>query len=534
MLGVTRDIHEAHEAALALKRDAAILAQLMDAVVVTDQAYCILSVNEAYERIFGWAKADAVGQHALFRLKGPARAEGQCILDRVLRGESVDLEWEDYRSDGSRVWIHWRAQPLFDEHGHLSGTVNVGRDISEQKAAAERHRQLQQQLFHAQKMDTLGTLAGGIAHDLNNILAVIFGFNELAAKHANESAETRHYHEQIIKAGVRGRELVKRILAFSRFEEPQRLPVHLAEVIADAVKFMRATLPATVEVISEVPSGLSPVLADPHQLCQVLLNLATNAAHAMDHRGQFSLRLRPADFPRARPMATGVLAAGCYYVIEAEDTGHGIAPELVSRVFDPFFSTKKEGEGTGLGLSVVRAIVDGHGGRVDVHSEPGRGARFAVYLPRSPVGTATPLAAPASTPLPKGSGQTVAVIDDDTQIAAVTVAGLQRIGYQSMSFESAQRFWGVFSVAPSGIDAIVTDQTMPGMTGLELVRRLREEGHDLPVLLVTGFSVQVRPETAKEYPRLSLLRKPYGLNELAGALHDLLSLQVAEEGRSKP
>lgn len=524
MLGITRDIHEAHEAALAVRRDAAILAQLQDAVITTDADYRIVSVNDAYETIFGWKKEEALDRHALYRVPEFARPEAKRVFDRVLRGESVAFDWEDYRRDGSRVWIRWRARPFLDDRGRLIGTVNVGSDISPQMAAAERQRELQQQLFHAQKMDTLGTLAGGIAHDLNNILAAIFGYSELAAMRASDNPEVRHFNEQIVKAGVRGRELVKRILSFSRFEEPERRPVRLAEVIGDAAKFIRATLPATVEMVAEpVPDDLPPVLADPHQLCQVLLNLATNAAHAMDHRGQFILRVRSENLGEPRAVATGELAAGRYFVVEAADTGHGIPPAVLPRIFEPFFTTKQEGEGTGLGLSVVRAIIEGHGGRIDVRSEPGQGACFLIYLPQAAAPPVTPAVSAPTRQIPRGDNQTIAIIDDEAQIASAMAAGLQRLGYQVTTFDSALKFWALFRIAPNGIDAIVTDQTMPGMTGLELVRRLREEGHEIPVLVITGFSVQIRPETVQQFTHLSVLRKPFEYHELGTSVHALFA-----------
>lgn len=504
--------------------DVLILSQLRDAVLVSDGEYRILYANPAFERIFGWKPAQAIGQHATFRFPPHVRSEVEGYLAEVILGKSFAKEWQDFRADGSRVWIHWRCERLLDADGHVIGTVNIGTDISDRKQAEVEREELQQQLFQAQRLDTLGTLAGGIAHDFNNILAVILGFTELAMSRCAPDESMRHMHEQVVVATKRGRDLVSRILSFSRFHHPERRAIDVGEVVADGVKFIRATLPSTVNVETNLPASCPPTLADPHQLHQVLLNLATNASHAMrDHHGTLTLALEARDVQTARSVATGVIAPGKYLVISATDTGCGMDSATLQRVFEPFFTTKKEGEGTGLGLSVVRAIVEGHGGALDVASEPGKGSRFCIYLPVvSGVTMPAVSTEEAFAPRLRARGETIAVIDDEHAMASVTERVLQSFGYTTLSFASAEKFHAAYLTAPAGIDLVVTDQTMPGMTGFEMARRLRDAGHTLPILLMTGFSKQLRSEMVAQLGRATLLRKPFDRTTLGRAVRDLL------------
>lgn len=500
-----------------------ILGQLQDAVLFCDARANIVWVNDAFERLLGWTAAEAIGQPLVFRFPPEARPAIDGRLARVVCGEPLSIEREDYRKDGSQTWIHWRVKRIVDRDGHVIGTVHVGTDINERKQADVERQQLQEQLYQAQKLDTLGALAGGIAHDFNNILAVILGFTELALARGSDEG-MRHMHQQVLTASRRGRELVSRILSFSRFHHPERVPTALTDVIADAARFIRATLPSTITVDTDLPASCPPALIDPNQLHQVLLNFATNGAHAMrDHHGTFTLRLATETLRELRPAATGMIAPGTYHVISASDTGYGMDVAVQRRIFEPFFTTKQEGEGTGLGLSVARAIIEAHGGQIDVESAPGRGATFRLYLPVA-AGVELPVLAPdeAFTPRLRARGETVAIIDDEEAMASVTERVLQSFGYSTLCFRSAEKFHAAFLTAPTGIHLLVTDQTMPGMTGLELARRLREAGHSLPILLMTGFSKQLRPELVTQLGHAALLRKPFERSDLGRMIRELL------------
>lgn len=524
MLGITRDIHASRVARDQLRRDAQILAQLHDVVVYCDPEHRIVSVNDAYERTFGWSRQEATGNPVWFRrtreLAGPAKA----WLDRVLQGESAVGEWEDCRRNGEPMWMNWRSTRLLDANGTVLGTVSVGTEITEQKRIEQERAKLQDQLFHSQRLETLGTLAGGIAHDFNNILGAIFGFTELAIAASGDNPQTRHLHEQVMKAGERARELVKRILSFSRFNEPHRQAVRLTDVVSEAAKFIRASLPATIELHTDLP-GESPVTqADPNQFHQVLLNLATNAAHAMpDQRGHFRLRVGPCETKEARLVATGILPAGQYVTIDAIDDGAGMEESVRGRIFDPFFTTKKAGMGTGLGLSVVRAIVHGHGGQIDVASVPGRGTTFTLFIPVADEPKIMPeQRGPEDIEPLRGSGERVAVIDDEDAIRLVTEKTLQAYGYKPESFADAASFLAAFNTEPGRFAVVVTDQTMPGITGDQIINLLRRQGSQIPVLLMSGYSKRLESQSLSAVPGLRLLRKPFDSVELARAVKDLI------------
>lgn len=528
VVAVFRDVSERKLAEADLQRDARILAQLQDVVIYCDAACRIAYVNDAFEAVFGWSKASAIGQDLTYRM--PAHAGNHEIHNfhrRVLGGGAFTGEWEDYRANGSRVWVQWRCQPIVDSAGKLTGVINIVTDIDARKRAEIEREQLQRQVIQAQRMDTLGSLAGGIAHDFNNILSVIFGFTEIAIATTNPGDQSKHYHLQVLNAAERARELVKRILSFSRFHEPERRPVCLKGLVEDALKFIRAALPSTVEMTAEFECDCPPTLADSHQLQQVLMNLATNSAHAIgDDKGCLSLRLRCETLRTETFVATGALGAGRYALLEVTDTGQGMDAETQAKIFDPFFTTKKEGEGTGLGLSVVSAIMQGHQGGVAVRSAPGRGTTFTIYLPLL-ANISVPVTSPdeAFAPRIRARGETIAIIDDEEMVASTAGKILQGLGYITQTFPSASRFLEVFSMAPTGVSLLLTDQTMPRLTGIELALRLRQEGHRLPILIMTGFSTQLQPSLVAGVGRATVIKKPFARLELAQAVRALLDCE---------
>ncbi len=506
----------------------AILGQLQDIVAYCDSDYVIQYVNDAYTRVLGIPRAQAVGRPAVARFPASMQTEVTDLMMRVLEGQKLEVDIEDVRADGARVWIHWRAQPIFDEQGRLTGIINVGTDIDARKRAELQKRDMERKLIETQRMDTLGSLAGGIAHDFNNILSAIFGFTELALSRGTPDEQTRMTHRQVLKAAERARDLVKRILSFSRFHESERRPASPQELIEDAARFIRAAIPSTIEMEVNARGDWPPLLVDPHQVHQVLLNLATNAAHAIgDRHGVFKLSLGRQRFAGPKETAAGILEPGDYLVIEASDNGSGIDDETKSRIFEAFFTTKREGEGTGLGLSVVSAIMRGHNGGVDVASTVGVGTQFRLYLPIVP-GVELPNlnADEVYAQRLRARGESVAIIDDEETVGIAVERVLQSFGYQTTVYASAAKFLEVFSIAPSGIDLIVTDQTMPGMTGIEMVIRLREEGHELPVLIMTGFSRHLRPEIVQSVGSTVVIRKPFSRVDMGKAVRELLDASI--------
>jgi PAS domain S-box-containing protein len=525
VLGIARDISARREAELTLRRDAHILAQLKDVVVCTDADARVVYWNQAAERIFGWKSEELLG-HSLATRFPPHMKDVilGLVADVLSRDQTPPAEWEDYRKDGSRVWIHWRAHRLKDADGNISGMVSVGTDMTEHRRAADEQRRLQQQLFHAQKMETIGTLAGGIAHDFNNILAAIVVYTELAMADLQGEARSVQYLSEVKRASQRAKELVRRILAFSRFNEPDRRRIDLHAVIEDAVRFVRPMLPATLEIRLDLAEGCPPSRADQNQIHQVLLNLLSNAAQAMkDGVGQVVVRLREVEFEKQHELPLGTLSAGSYLSIAVQDNGQGMDAPTLKRVFDPFFTTKKAGEGTGLGLSVVHGIIHNHEGSLAVESAPGQGSTFTFYIPAAPAAPSLGPSSVAPTSAPRGNGERVLVVDDEDSVARLTTAALETLGYRSACFTTPDEILREFERSPESCRLLITDQTMPRMTGLELAQRLRAQGQQVPILIVSGFSRALKPEALSSLGRVALLNKPFEIQELAVAARRLLA-----------
>jgi PAS domain S-box-containing protein len=528
VLGTTQDIHEEKCTAEAgmraeetMRRDAQSLAQLQDAVVCTDVDLRITAWNYAAERIFQWTREEQIGRRAGDRLPAePGRSAEGNLRAVVDAGECVSCEWEDFRKDGSRVWIDWRTQPVTDSRGKVVGTVSVGRDITERRFAELKRRDLELQLFHAQKMETMGLLAGGIAHDFNNILTVILMLAELGAGGMVTSPEDAF--KDIRKGGLRAKDLVRRILTFSRPSEPERRMMDLSAVVEEALQFVRNTLSPAVELRVELIPNSPTTLGDANQIQHVLINLVSNAAFAMPHGGTLTIRIRQQQCRRSYRVATGELSPGAYLVIEVEDTGLGIKESDVSKVFDAFFTTKAPGEGTGLGLPIVRGIAEEHGGAVDVTSVPGKGSLFSLFLPA--LSTDRGVLAPESptAQAPRGRGERVLVVDDEESIAILTRSALEGLGYSAVHTTSPEAFLREFESNSAAYDLIIVDHTMPRVTGLELAQRVRRAGHVQPIIIATGFSGRLSRPALDRLSDTIVLEKPFDVAELASNMRRLL------------
>lgn len=391
--------------------------------------------------------------------------------------------------------------------------------------AEEGRRRAEAQLRQAQKMEALGTLAGGIAHDFNNILGIILGYAEMAGYETDEHGPLYAQLQEILKAAKRARNLVQQILAFSRRSEQEKKPVQVGLIVKEALKMLRASLPTTIEIDSAVdPQAI--VMADPTQIHQVLMNLCANAAHAMMAGGgtlqvnliRFDLR------PEAVPVASA-LKPGPHVKLTVKDTGHGIDPVIIDRIFDPFFTTKETGVGTGLGLAVVHGIVESFGGHIGVESSPGKGTTFQVILPA--LETDFALETKAAAPLPRGK-ERILVVDDEPALAEIVKQMLERLGYEVDCRTDSLEALDVFRsrLAEKPFDLVITDMTMPQMTGAELARALLGIRPDLPVILCTGFSEKVSAERAASLGIQGFLLKPVVLKDLAELVRKVLDARV--------
>jgi signal transduction histidine kinase/CheY-like chemotaxis protein len=386
-------------------------------------------------------------------------------------------------------------------------------------AEADKDR-LQAQLRQSQKMEAMGTLAGGIAHDFNNILGAILGYSELAQKNAPPGGPVRRHLEQVLQAATRAKSLVERILAFSRSGLGERAPLHVQSLIEETLGLLAASLPPRIRLEKRLTADDSAVIGDATQLHQVTMNLCTNAVHAMAQGGTLTVTLERIEVSASRPVSHGLLRPAPYVRLCVSDTGAGIAPPVLERMFDPFFTTKGVGEGTGLGLSLVHGIVADLGGAIDVSTHTGAGSTFAIWLPSA--GT-TPRPTPrVARELPHGQGQTVMVVDDEPALVGFLEETLGELGYEPAGFVASAAALAALADEPARFDLVLTDETMPDMTGLELAREIRRLRPDLPVILMSGHSSAALAERAHAEGVVAVLRKPLAGADIAEALERAL------------
>ncbi|MBU2549658.1 MAG: response regulator [Proteobacteria bacterium] len=393
--------------------------------------------------------------------------------------------------------------------------------------ALHRHRttvknaMLEAQLQQAQKMEAIGTLAGGIAHDFNNILSAITGYAQLMRMEFKGEERASHKLDQILRASDRAGDLVRQILTFTRRTELHPQVVNIAPVVKEALKLLRATLPTTIEIQPHIDPDPGAVLVDPTQIHQVLMNLCGNAAHAMrDAGGTLVVRLEETELDPDEAERIPELPAGRYQRLSVSDTGHGMDRETMNRIFEPFFTTKPQGEGTGMGLAVVHGIIQGHGGAIQVNSRPGQGTYFNVFLPL--VQGRLPEVQPVdSAPLPRGR-EHVLLVDDESSLVDVGRQMLERLGYTVTGRTSSREALELFAADPDRFDLIITDQTMPGMTGVELAREIMRLRPETPVMICTGYSASISAREAEAMGIRRLLMKPLVVRKIAESIREVL------------
>ena len=365
-------------------------------------------------------------------------------------------------------------------------------------------------------MEAMGTLAGGIAHDFNNILGVMLGYTEMTLAGVAGTSHLERKLNQVLKAGRRAKDLVSQILAFSRPEEKARKVVRISSVIQEALKMLRATLPATIEIRQDIATQEDMVLADSAEIYQVLINLGANAAHAMQEQGGvLTLSLASVWLDEMAAAKIQELPPGPYVKFTMRDTGHGMDRKLMKRIFDPFFTTKKSGQGTGMGLAVVHGIIKAHGGAIHVESQPGKGSAVQVYFPRVEKG----VAAKTTKKLPLiGGTERILFVDDEESMVEMWKEVLENLGYKVIGKTSSSDALECFQEQPDHFDLVITDQTMPHMTGFRLAKKLLQIRATIPIILCTGFSDTVTSEQAKASGIKDFLIKPLSIQDLSAAI----------------
>ena len=409
--------------------------------------------------------------------------------------------------------------PLFSEEGELRRIIHIAHDITEQKG-------LEKQLGQAQKMEAIGTLAGGIAHDFNNILAAILGYAELAEEEVMAGSPAAEYLGQVIQASTRAKELVKQILAFSRHAETAKVPLQLASIVKETLKLLRSSLPTTITIEQNIAVDSGVILADPTQIHQIIMNLCTNAYHAMEQTGgTLSISLQRT-FKNIQALSNQPsLQPGDFMELSIEDTGPGIDPAVQDKIFDPFFTTKETGKGTGMGLAIVHGIVKSCGGFITCSSRLEKGTTFIVNLPV--------LAGEHVLPETQESGQIffgterILYVDDEKALADMSKIMLERHGYRVTLFTNSLEAVNIFTERPYAFDLVITDQTMPGMTGIDLARKMLQVRPDIPIILCTGYSSIVSAEEARTVGINGFVMKPLVWSDIGGIIRKLLDAQGA-------
>ena len=452
-------------------------------------------------------------------------------LDREINHLSK-MQWQRSMQDAfQRGGIHRQEIACHDRFYLVTFSVEIGADymnvyaqeITEQRKAEIALRQREEYFRQTQKLEAIGTLAGGIAHDFNNILTPLIGFTEMAARKAQEGKPVLPNLQEVLKASYRAKDLVQQILTFSRQRESGKQSILLQPVIEEAFKLLRASFPTTITLHLDLSPTAGPVLANPTQIHQVIMNLATNAEFAMRGKpGNLEVTLQEVHLDEPTPQRPPGLPTGDYVRLTMTDSGQGMPSDVQARIFDPFFTTKDVGEGSGMGLAVTHGIVTDHGGAIEVQSQPGSGATFVLYFPR----TAEPHQEPATYPTRTSLGQgTIMFIDDEPTIVDSAKAMLSELGYTVWSYTDSQEALEMFRQHTKDIDVVVSDQTMPSLTGEVLAKHMLAINPSIPIILCTGFSHTINEEKALSMGIRVFLRKPYRMQELAEAIQHVLHQQ---------
>ena len=526
------------------------LTLMMDAawkIVQRKQANKALQTSEAqYRRIVQTALEGIWGMDATMRTTfvnphlsamlgyAPEEMMGRPIDDFIWQEDLPDhfLQVQDRRQgkngryerrmrhkDGRIIWTRVSASAVQDSEGRFTGSFCMFTDITERKQAEQEYKRLQAQLQQAQKMEAIGTLAGGIAHDFNNILSAVLGYAEMARDDSPQGSAVARDLDKVLEAGNRAKSLVKQILAFSRQSISERSAHDPARTVKEVVKLLRPILPSTIAISTQLdPTGA--ILADPTQMHQVLMNLCTNAFHAMERTGgALEITLAERALTTADLGQRAGILPGNFAVLSVADTGPGITPEIRQRIFDPYFTTKGLGQGTGLGLSIVHGIIAENGGFIACESEPGTGSTFRVFLPilhaqEAIIDTAAEAAA-------TGRGR-ILLVDDEEILVEMGRIMLERLGYEVIAHTSSFDALTAFTNEPDRFDAVLSDQTMPGMTGVDLARRMLRIRPDLPIILCTGYSNLVDETQAKASGIKGFALKPLTKKDIAVLLREVL------------
>jgi two-component system cell cycle sensor histidine kinase/response regulator CckA len=536
--GIGRDITERNWAQEELLEERERLATVLDGnpipTFMIDQNHRVVFWNRAIETFTGIPRERALGNTLRESLSEVYPGKVPPILadlvlelpdEEIMRRYGHKLRRAGYGEafeattplwpGGEKGVLETLATRIRDHQGTVVGALQCGQDVTDKVHWRNR-------LQRSQKMEALGTLAGGVAHDFNNILTAIIGFAQLARDQVAGGTPLRRYMDQVLGAGSRAADLVRQILTFSRWTELERQPVEIPSIIKEALKLLRSSLPTTIEIRQEIAVELQEgmVLADPTQIHQLMMNLCTNAAHAMRSRGGvLGVSLSKIGVTASLAPRYPDLKPGPYLQLTVSDTGYGMDAALMERIFDPYFTTKGLGEGTGLGLAVVQGIVKSCGGLITVYSEPGEGTTFNIFLPKIQCEASFEAEAPAE---PATGSERILFVDDEKTLVDLGKEMLESLGYDVVAKSSSIEALATFRNQPPAFDLVITDMTMPGLSGAELARELLAIRSDLPIILCTGFSGLINGPQCKAMGIREFVMKPYVSTNLAKTIRRAL------------
>ena len=524
LIVVARDITERRQAEEQIRRLATVVEQATEAVIMTDMLGAIIYVNPAFERLTGYLFPNVIGRNPRCLKSGRQDAEFyRCMWSALMAGQSWTGRMINRRKDGSLYDVEAIIAPIHDDAGRPRYYVASERDVT-------RELHLENQFRQAQKMETIGQLAGGVAHDFNNLLQAILGFVELLLVNTPEGDERRDDLFQVQRAAGRAAELTRQLLAFSRKQMIEPRVLDLNATIGDMEKMLNRLLGEGVVLVTTLAPDLHRIKADPSQIEQVLMNLAVNARDAMPEGGRLTIRTSNATFTATEADAQAEVHSGAFVCLSIGDTGHGMTPQVLERIFEPFFSTKGVGQGTGLGLSVIYGIVKQNHGWINVYSQPGQGTSFTIHLPAylGAEPSATPDAVRLETHAPRGRGERILLIEDEPEVRNLAAHVLKSFGYTVTVAESALAARAACAAAPQPFDALFSDIALPDGNGILLADEFRLRQPGLPVLLCSGYSDALTRWTDIGTKGYHFLQKPYPAAALLSLLHHVLETRTTK------
>lgn len=497
----------------------AVFSAMSDGLSVHDRDFKILFQNAILTKRYG----DCTGQLCHAAYHGRETPCANCGLLGCIKDGATHWFEMNETTDRGNLFFELGVSPIRDGKGAIIAAVEVIRDITDQKRLAD-------QLLQAQKMEAIGTLAGGIAHDFNNILTAILGYAELSKFEVDPDSDLSRNLAEIISASRRAGDLIRQILTFSRRAEFKKQPLQIHSVVKEALKLLRGTIPSTIDIRREIAGDCGTILADVTQIHQVIMNLCTNAYHAMQKQGGILIvRLQNAVINGQTGDPPMGLAPGNYVRLTVSDTGDGMDETTLDRVFDPYFTTKKQGEGTGLGLATVHGIVENHGGAISVKSAINEGTTFDIYFPRVETAFSAALTGWGETGSTSFAAR-ILLVDDEEMLIRLGKSILKKLGHTVTSFSNSQDALDIFRKNPQAFDLLLTDQMMPGLTGLELAKQCLALRPDLPVILATGYSEATSKEQAQAQGISAILWKPVTINTMAETIQQALGEKGQQAG----